>query len=153
MRVVSFRYPRNAVTDILLCIIFSFLIILLVTSGERVGKVECNSPSLDVASEFLSSFGWSVNDSSVICETVMISKDSGEVFSDYNELQKEQGFDLLPYCGKEVIKCTYEVLNFPGYENKDGIYSTVYMYDGLIIAADIYSAAIDGFIQGVKNNG
>lgn len=152
MRVLCFRYPRNTITDVLLCLILVFLIILLVSSGEKVYDIRYCSSAEVSAAEFLSSYGWKINDSSVQLENIKLLFSRDKVFNDYNEIQKQQGFDLLPYMGKEVIKYSCNILNFPGYENSDIIFAVVYIYEDRVIGADIHSSAADGFIQGVKNN-
>lgn len=64
------------------------------------------------------------------------------VYNNYNELQKEAGFDLLPYRGKECIMYTYQILNHPfGKAN-----ANIIVYRGDIIGGDISSVNLDGFM-------
>ena len=43
----------------------------------------------------------------------------------YNELQKQQGFDLEACCGKQVTRYTYAVSNYPG--RPDGVQLNLYV--------------------------
>ena len=53
-------------------------------------------------------------------------------------MQKKQSFDLEKYKGEIVKKWTYNVNNFPGYENKTGyVQANLLIYNGNVIAADI----------------
>ncbi|MBQ8002436.1 MAG: DUF4830 domain-containing protein [Clostridia bacterium] len=64
------------------------------------------------------------------------------VYNNYNEIQKEAGYDLLPYRGKECIMYTYEVYNHPfGKCN-----ANIIVYNGEIIGGDISSVNLAGFM-------
>lgn len=53
----------------------------------------------------------------------------------YNELQKEQGFDLAKYTGKTLTRYTYEIENYEGHEGK--VYANLITYRDRIVAADM----------------
>ena len=53
----------------------------------------------------------------------------------YNELQKEQGFDLAKYTGKTLTRYTYEIENYEGHEGK--VYANLITYRDRIVAADL----------------
>ncbi len=146
MRFVCFRYPRNRVTDILICLLCIFLIILIFQFDSAV--VVCDSDADGTALDFLENNGWVVDEKSVSFSQTEFSFSSESVMDEYIELQKAQGFLIEPYIGKTVKKISYEVLNLSGYLNEPGIYANVYIYDDKIIAAEICSVRIDGFLQG-----
>lgn len=97
--------------------------------------------------EFISSFGWEVEEEPQSVGEVLIPQEFDSVLSQYNELQKAAGMDLTPYLGKTVKKYTYAVKNYP-----DGgeAFATIYVYEGTVIAADVSShtgggqSSIDG---------
>jgi hypothetical protein len=64
----------------------------------------------------------------------------------YNEVQKQQGLDLEKYKGKDVIRYTYEITNYPGEEGK--VLANLIVYKNRVIGGDICSADVNGFIHG-----
>ncbi len=96
---------------------------------------------------FLRAFGWEV--SPVATETVsfLLPKEFDRVLAGYNEIQKSQGLDLGRYGGKKVIRYTYEVTNYEGYEGR--VLANLILYKNKIVAADITSATPDGFVHGL----
>lgn len=93
---------------------------------------------------FLEQFGWVVDEEPVEVEEVVIPTEFNEVYENYNTLQLEQGLDLKKYAGKTCKRWVYQVLNYP----RDGqqVLATLLIYDGNVIAGDISSANLDGFM-------
>lgn len=151
MKVLLFKYPRNKITDILISLFCILTIILIFQYDDRIKTLSVNSSAEDVV-YFLNSFGWEIDKDSKTVSEIILKAEPFQTFSEYNEIQKEQGFDLEPYVGKKLLKYTFSVKNYPGFENTDCIYASVFTYEGKIIAADIYSSSLNGFMQGVKNN-
>lgn len=66
---------------------------------------------------------------------------------EYNRMQTEQGYDLSKHLGEECDQYSYIVTN---YGNSEGaVYVTMYLQEGKLIAADIHSTAMDGFMHGI----
>lgn len=101
----------------------------------------------DVGS-FLSQFGWTVPAEPVEVKTVTIPSEFDKVFAAYNEMQKEQGLNLLKYKGKEVTRYTFTVSNYPDYEGT--VYANVLVYRNRVIGGDICSADVSGFVHGFE---
>lgn len=97
---------------------------------------------------YLSQFGWSVEDDPIEVSEVIIPAAFDDTYTQYNELQKAQDFDLTVYAGKRVKRWIYRVTNYPGFENRDCIQATLLVFDGQIIGGDICSTEIDGFMHG-----
>lgn len=150
MRYFSFRYPKNTVTDMLLSMVCIFVITLILQNGETV-YLSAVSNNNDDRVDFLYENGWRADPSSEVLTRVRIPDEFDDTFEEYNVLQKQQGFDLSVYAGKDVERYTYKLKEFDGYRNPDNIYATLYVFDNSIIAADIYCSAIDGFMMGVIN--
>ncbi len=96
---------------------------------------------------FLGAFGWETGPQPASIEEVVIPETFGEVYAQYNELQKAQGLDLAKYAGKTVRRYTYEVLNYPGAE--DTVYADLLIYKNRVIGADVCSAKLAGFMHGL----
>lgn len=97
---------------------------------------------------FLSQYGWEVDEEPVEVTEVIIPSEFDNTYNAYNEIQKKQGFDLLPFAGMRVKRWTYTVKNYPGYENNSCIRVNVLVYDGLVIGGDVCSVELDGFMHG-----
>lgn len=77
-------------------------------------------------------------------ETAVLAKDFSEVMTEYNGLQKKQGFDLSLYAGKTVIKYTYPVRD----KKRSDIVAVVFLYGGRVIGGDIHCIGADGYMTG-----
>lgn len=96
----------------------------------------------------LSAYGWEV-DPTPVCDTVTLPEDfSSKSYEGYLALQEECGYQLAPFAGKTVLRCTYAVLNYPGGETD--VYATLLAADGTIIGGDIRSSKLDGFMQSLR---
>lgn len=98
--------------------------------------------------EFLSQFGWEVEDDPLETVEVVIPTEFDTIFAGYNEIQKAQGLDLAKYKKKTVTRYTYEVTNYPGYSGT--VHANVIVYRNRVIGGDICTADMDGFIHGFE---
>ena len=97
---------------------------------------------------FLSQFGWKVKSEPVVSAEVTLPESFDKIFMGYNEIQKGQGLDLSKYKSKEVMRYTYEVTNYDGYNGT--VYATLLVYRNKVIGGDVCSADADGFIHGFE---
>ena len=63
--------------------------------------------------------------------------------------QRDQGFDLRKYAGKEVQRFQYVVTNYPNYP--EGIRANLLVFNGKIIGGDLCSLEFGGFMHGFEN--
>ena len=98
---------------------------------------------------FLKQFGWEVSPEETESEQVVIPSEFDKVFAGYNEIQKGQGLDLAKYKGKTMMRYTYDVTNYEGYEGK--VQANILVYRGKVVGGDICSADVKGFIHGFEN--
>ena len=96
---------------------------------------------------YLEGCGWTVESPAMKEETVLIPKSFSSVFETYNSLQKQQGFDLSRYCGKEVKLYTYKVV---GSNLGENVVAMLYINNGSVIGGDVHSTALDGFMCGLR---
>ena len=95
--------------------------------------------------KFLEQFGWEVETSPSNEVVVKIPENFDAVMSAYNDVQKKQGLDHEKFAGKEAVRYTYKVKNFPGY---DGVVTAnIIVFKKCVIAGDICSSDVDGFIR------
>lgn len=128
------------------------LLILIPRNGEEVAvsneteKISYNKiKTNDDRVNFLAQFGWQVEPTAIEEVTVKIPKSFDKVLSSYNNIQLHQGLDLTKYAGKEVMRCTYKVTNYPDYAGE--VVANLIIYRNRVIGGDICSSDVDGFIH------
>ena len=116
-------------------------------SPETGGKPGASGKSETARVQYLADCGWTVETPALKEETVLIPKTFSAVFDTYNALQKQQGFDLSRYAGKEVKLYTYKVVDS---KLGDHVLAMLYVYKGSVIGGDVHSTALDGFMCGLR---
>ncbi len=151
MFIRTVKVKRSGVIGIVLAAVAAVTAVVLALVSFGYGKksaVELDSEAKRQA--FLAQMGWQVNDAFDEQKTVTIPEEWNEVYINYNKLQKQQGFDLTKYKGREADIYTYTVKNYPGHENEPGIVCHLMVYGGQLIGGDVCSTALDGFMQGLR---
>lgn len=137
-------------TIALLLAVFVIGCLVLVTvfakkDAESVGPLCFDE--LDVC-EYVGSFGIEVDAERSVKDRVLVPQVFNDVYDNYNKIQLSQGFDLRKYKGKSLDRFTLPVLNYP--DNSQEVYVEVLICDDIIVAADIYSVSLNGFIKALK---
>ena len=125
--------------------------IIALFGGSDTTHTSATVSDNDSRVNFLKSFGWEVTTTPVESGQVRIPTETTEVFDRYNQLQQAQGYDLMKYSGKKVMRYVYKVTNYPG--ATDPVFATVLVYKNQIIGGDITNTAAGGKIQSFKMNG
>lgn len=116
--------------------------------ASKIGSYSMNAGTPDERTAFFRQFGYEVKETPESVKEVVIPSEFDEVYKKYNELQKAQGLDLTDYKGVRVKSWSYEILNYPGYENASGqIRGNLLTYNGIVIACDISSIELGGFME------
>lgn len=134
---------RGAVFIILAFAVILAFVVLACSEGEGEGL-----ESAEERCEYLGSLGWDADPATESGKTVILPAELTGVIAQYNALQKEQGFDLEPYCGKELESWSYELRNYPNGE--ENVTAQLYTYKGKAVAGDIHSNKLGGFMHGIK---
>ncbi|MGN1340134.1 MAG: DUF4830 domain-containing protein [Oscillospiraceae bacterium] len=87
--------------------------------------------------EYIQSFGWNTGITHSDVKEVRIPVNFDEVYEEYNDLQKKQGFDLRSYRAHSVKKYTYEISKSD--DDPVQLYAELLVENGEIIGADITS--------------
>ena len=109
-----------------------------------------NVKNADDGIKFLEQYGWTVDENPIEECDITIPKEFDKVMTTYNEIQKQQGLDLIKYQRKTAKRYTYKVTNYPDYEGT--VYANIIVYRDRVIAGDICSADSRGFIQTLSKN-
>ena len=128
------------------------LLAILIVFGV-VHKVSAKNYSMKTESDrqrFMSEMGWKVSEEYTSCKVVSIPDDFNDTYESYNELQKDQGFNLKKYKGEMVEIYTYEVYNYPG--KSENVVINLMVFEDKLIGGDVSCNELDGFMQGLKNS-
>lgn len=140
--------PRRAVAAIagaLILIGVCALAFATRPSGQAAEELRAATAEERVA--YLTRCGWEIEPQPIETLQMKLPDPLEEPYISYNMLQKEQGFDLTPYCGKRLQRYTYLVRNYPG---RSDCQANLYLADGTIVAGDIVCTGEDGFMQGLR---
>ena len=148
MFIVTAKVPkRRHLLPVALAALLAVVVVLCLRAGK--GNADGKSPELRAETDearvkYLGSLGWEVDGEPIEILRLTLPEELVEPYRSYNELQLKQGFDLTPFLGETLERCTYAVKNYPG--RTDGCQADLYLSDGLIVAGDIVCTGATGFI-------
>ena len=148
MMVMTAKVDMKKIALILGAIAAIIAALILFFGGNDAQTTSAAVTGNDERVQFLKSFGWDVANSPVESTQVRIPEKTTEVFDRYNQLQKNQGYDLSHYAGKKVMRYVYQINNYPG--ATEPVYATVLVHKNQIIGGDVTETAAKGRIQGFK---
>lgn len=119
-------------------IIFSALIIAFVIIAAQA-PVDSESRAV----KFVRGLGWQIDENPLEVQEVTLPSTFDPVYTNYNLLQNQAGFDLSEYAGKKLVRYTFEIKNF---HDMQGVRANVLVYQGKIVGGDLMTVAIDGFM-------
>ena len=96
---------------------------------------------------YLRSLGWEVEPTPILEQEITMPKDFPDVLTQYNELQRQQGFDLEEYAGKKLTLYTYRITNHPDAEEAD---ASLYVYRSELVGGDVHSTSFTGFMTALR---
>ncbi len=145
MFIITKRLTRaRAVGCVLLLGAFLAGLILLTGACRRS---EPEPPLLESNTDriaYLTSLGWQLREEPAETLHLQLPEDlSDPGCAAYQQLQLSQGFDLLPFAGKQVVRYTYAVENYPG--RSDSVQLNLYCCNGAVIAGDVMAPGENGF--------
>lgn len=95
---------------------------------------------------FIALLGYEVDPEPAEVVEIKLPKKFDDVYAAYDQMQREQGFNLQKYAGKQAKRYTYVVHNYPGYEG--GVRLNLVVQSNRVIAGDVCSLEKDGFMHG-----
>ncbi len=120
----------------------------LITLTVLLGVFSVDSSTNKMIVEYVGNLGWIVNPSPIEITHLTIPTKFDAVFETYNALQKESGFDLVPFQGKRVVRYTYQLQNHV-HSDDSNVTLGIIVYESRIIAGEISSTDITGFMHGI----
>ncbi|MDR0862879.1 MAG: DUF4830 domain-containing protein [Oscillospiraceae bacterium] len=154
MIVFSAKFNKKRAVIAVLVLAIILLSAILVAGRAHADKQETQTSLSATVKDnesrikYLNAQGWEVEAEPIEEQTVVIPREFSSVYEQYNKLQLEQGFDLSQYGGIEAVRYTYRVTNYPD----AGVSAVVdlIVYNNAVIAGDVQSNALDGFMVGLK---
>jgi hypothetical protein len=140
---------RAVIALVILAAVLCTVVLLAGKRSEpRPGLAASPAKTNEQRVRLLTDLGWQVSPKPVEEQTVVIPREFTDIYEEYNDLQISQGFDLKKYGGLEATRYTYEVENYP--DCADRVYADMIVYKGKLIAGDVQSSALDGFMRGLE---
>ncbi len=132
---------KKRISVILCAVVLSFILVGQFFS-VRANDIDASTNEKRV--QFINTLGITLESDNYTEKAVTIPQQFSAVYNNYNALQREAGFDLLGYCGKQVKIYTYNidsqtVVNLMVYKDK-------------LIGGDIASLKIDGQMTALKDS-
>lgn len=99
---------------------------------QEIGEYSLLAANTQEQLDFLQQFGITTDKNPIQTKLCIIPSEFNKTYTEYNELQKKIGLDLLPYNGKKANIVTYRITN-----KEDFV--TLLIYKKRVIAAHISS--------------
>jgi hypothetical protein len=131
-------------------IVFIAAAILLLVILLRSCRSGSDVSTTEGRQTFLQDLGWEIDPSTEDLRTVQLPKALEGSFADYNQIQLDQGYDLSRHLGEQCHQVTYRITNYP--DEGQTVLVTLYIQEKNVIAGDIHSTALNGFMQGLKKD-
>ncbi len=93
---------------------------------------------------YISELGWSVKSEESV-ESVLLPETFDSAYESFLSIQRECGFDLLPYAGQTVERYSYDVTNYPDYDGP--VRLSLLVAQGQIIGGEVHASSLDGFMH------
>lgn len=125
------------------------IILISIVAFVAVGAVTKRLDSFNARKDFLENLGYTIDKNfTEEIKIIVLPTSFSKVYLNYNELQKQNGFNLEKYKGFEITQHTIKVFDET---KRDDLYAHILLHNGRLIGGDIATTAIDGFMKGLKN--
>ena len=96
---------------------------------------------------YIQSLGYEIDEERYEEKKVVIPSKFDDVYTNYNLMQKDSGFDLEKYKGKQVTLYTFGIR---GYKDAEDVLCDLLVYKGKVIGGAVYTADVSGFMHGLN---
>lgn len=149
----SFRMKKSTIITVVLSIVVVILTVILIpVGGKAVQTYQANSAPTcktnEERVEWIKSMGWEIEEQPSSEIQVMIPRQFDEIYSQYAMAQRQQGYRIDKYKGKTATKYCYIATNCE--EAKGNAVISILQYKNKIVAADISSVELGGFLKPLK---
>ncbi len=131
-----FTLSRRYLFVICMLLVVLLLVFSRVSQAKHIAK---NAKTNELRVEYIASLGYSVNETAVYVKNTEIPYEFSPEFEEYNEEQKQIGFDLAAYKGCRATVYSYEIKE-PHQNGKEFV--TIIVYKDRVIGTDVYKSQI-----------
>ena len=144
MKLITFKLSdkRLVAAFLALCVAFLIMLDFMSQSSKNSGAV-CDNESRLL---FIRSLGLEAVEQAVSVKETVIPIRFNDVYSRYNKLQLEAGYDLTKLSGETVTVYCYDVGELRG----SPTYVNLIIYKDSVVGGDISSAELSGFMLPLK---
>lgn len=128
--------------------VFALLLTVFLMGAKSDKRERVDISNGQTLVDYLKSYGWNIEPQPLEKELIYIPSDFNDVYSDYNELQKKQGFDLTRHKGEEVYRYTFRLDDCNSDENVR--INLLVQKNGTVIGGDVCSVELNGFMKEFK---
>ncbi len=152
MKMFTFKLSAKKIFGILLALT-GVIVIAITFVANKTGQAQSVSTSISAKTDtqrraFLEKYGFELSKDFEQKE-ITIPSTWNDVYKNYNEIQKNQGFDLSAYKGQKATLYTYTVTNC---KKGEYIIADLLVSNGVLIGGDICNpSASDGYLVGFDN--
>ena len=152
MRMFTFKMNSKQIFGLIL--LLTGIVVVLITfftnhpakPASKSEGIRCSTTQERV--DYINSFDLKT-DSKEESKEIIIPEQFNDVYNKYNEIQKQQNFDLTDYKGKTAVMYTYNITN---YKDNDNVIANLIVYDGILIGADLCDTSADnGFLVALND--
>ncbi len=133
---------------VIVVVLAAVLLGLILLRWQSSGRNSYDLSTLEGRQAFLLELGWEVDASTEEFRTVVVPEKLEGIMSQYNRMQQAQGYDLSEHLGESCQQYSYQLTNYP--DSDSPVFVTLYIQDGELIAGDIHTNALNGFMHGLK---
>lgn len=152
MRILTFKMKPKQIFGLIL-LLTGIAVVLITFLSNHPAKPASKNVSIRCATteervNYINSFNLET-DSKEESKEIIIPEQFNDVYNKYNEIQKQQNFDLADYKGKTAVMYTYNITN---YDDNDNVIANLIVYDGILIGADLCDTSADnGFLVALND--
>lgn len=143
---------KSTFKKLLTLLLIGGILLLLFGTAHSVFKRD-DAPDLNTTegrAAYLKTLGWEVDPETESFRTVVVPKKLDGIMAQYNKLQLKQGYDLNSHLGESCRQYCYDITNYPSGQGK--VVVSLYLQNGQIIAGDVHSTAVNGFMHGLNRS-
>lgn len=129
---------------VLLASVIIFIILVCQFFTESQQKIDGSTHY--IRASYLESLGYFIDGKNISSKEIIIPETFNDVYTEYNKLQKQSGFDLSPYKGDNATVYTYKLAG------SDDTEIHLIISNSNIIGGDVASVRIDGEMKPLISN-